>query len=107
MNGYPDTPAPTVPVKPKWIVTTKTFLFFAFTLAAALLGYVQEILPILATVVDIPERWPAWVVVLVSIVGIGLRRISDQPARFRPADRAIRVERAESSRLDPLRARPG
>lgn len=83
-----------VAVKSKWMLATKSF--WAFTIAGliALIGEFQAILPEFADVLVLPPPWPRRLALAVAVLGIVLRRISDQPARFRPSNDAVAVPKA-------------
>jgi hypothetical protein len=70
---------PLVAVKPKLAILSKRFWLNALAGLTAL----QEVIPQIETVVDIPDSWVKYIFTAVAIGNILLLRTSDQPVRFR------------------------
>lgn len=95
-----------VAVKPKSMFTRKTFWVNLLVALVALVAEIQAVLPDFADVVVIPPIWGRRLLLIMAIANILLRRISDYPARFRPEERAVVLERASPADVPP-RARTG
>jgi len=72
-------------IEAKPMFASKTFWVNAIVALLALLTEIQQILPSFADLVTIPASWGRWLLFAVALANILLRRISDQPARFRRA----------------------
>lgn len=95
---------PLVAVKAKSMFTRKTFWVNLLVGLVALVSEVQAVLPDFADVLVIPPIWARRLLLAMAIANILLRRISDYPARFRPEERSVALERAspgEAARVRP------
>lgn len=98
--------SPLVAVQAKSMFKSKTFWVNLIVGTIALISEIQAILPDFADVVTIPPIWGRRILLALAILNMILRRISDAPARFRAEDRAVPLERANTTLEYPPRARP-
>lgn len=98
---------PLVAVQPKSMFTRKTFWVNVAIAVLAIIGEAEALLPGFADILVLPPAFFRWLALLGAIANVVLRRLSDYPARFRPEDRAIVLERAKSPLDYPPKARPG
>ena len=87
----------TVAVQPKSMWLSKTFIFNLIVALLAFLSEVQAILPAFADIIVLPQDVARWTLFGAAVLNILLRRISDAPARFTPAEDPVRVEKFEGS----------
>lgn len=86
----------TVAVQPKAMLESKTFYFNLVIAGLTIISEIQAMLPAFADILVIPQDVARWTLFGTAVVNIVLRRVSDQPARFAPAE-PVKVEKFDGS----------